>query len=533
MRKLNASAASLLFLILAVPSFSQPSFSQPSSQPSPPSSGAASEAITSESLLQRAHAMLPALSPSDRLDVLFKLVNTGKKHPEVSSVWMDEAFAAASHVSNRRMRIDSQVSLLYSLSGFDAEAALDRLAILEPPLHRSDYDPREGAATWTFDRFYRGHPAEIERIIAVARHLGNTGSYPFGGVSNVISEMAVRNANLHPISREKQEAVTILVQDAIRYFRESPPSNHIHEKFTEFLRSYSQFVPPELLKPVLQELVARLVQSPQDDGSTLITMVPDKGEAPPIITRNRNDVLLAELMPLIRSLDSAWEQKLRQVPDVNHLAERVGNGSGMAILGAYSDGKSGSDDQTIQRLQMDRARMLANREPELAAKVLDEVPDPAMNAATAASLAMTMKDSRPEESAQLLARARQALEKTRAPQDRMVILLELTRASASMKQPEQLAALVDQSFGAADEIIAAFAAKYPNRPLTGRVAPWQLAGIVETSAKLIPEQMLARINDVRMPALQADLLIAMAHGLDLEEYQAKPEGALKAAQSKK
>jgi hypothetical protein len=56
---------------------------------------------------------------------------------------------------------------------------------------------------------------------------------------------------------------------------------------------------------------------------------------------------------------------------------------------------------------------------------------------------------------------------------------------------------------------------------------------VETSAKLIPEQMLARINDVRVPALQASLLIAMAHALDLEEYQAKPEGALKATQSKK
>jgi hypothetical protein len=104
MRKLNASAASLLFLILAVPSFSQPSSSQPSSQPSPPSSGVTSEAITSESLLQRAHAMLPALSPSDRLDVLFKLVNTSKKHPDVWSVWLDEAFAAASHVSNRRVR---------------------------------------------------------------------------------------------------------------------------------------------------------------------------------------------------------------------------------------------------------------------------------------------------------------------------------------------------------------------------------------------------------------------------------------------
>jgi hypothetical protein len=522
MRKLSARTASLLFLILVVPSFSQPSG---------PSSGPAPEAITSDSLLQRAHAMLPALSPSERLAVLMKLVNTSKKHPEVSSVWMDEAFAAASHVSDRHKRIDSLISLLYFLTSFDTEAALEKLAIFEPPLHQGDYDPREGAATWTFDRFYRDHPAEVERIITVARHIGNTGSYPFGGVSNVISEMAVRNANRQPISGEKQEAVAVLVQDAVRYFRESPPSNYLDEKFADFLRSYSQFVPPELLKPVLQELVVRLVQPPQVGGNKLITMVPDKGEAPPIITRNRNDVLLAELMPLVRSVDPAWEQKLRQVPDVNRLAERISNGSGLAILGAYSNGDS--DERTIQRLQMDRARMLAREQPEKATKVLAEVSDPAMNAATAASLAMTMKDSRPDESAQLLARAQQALEKTKAPQDRMVILLELTRALASMKQPEQLAVMVDQSFRAADEIISAFAARYPDSPSMGRAAPWQLAGIAEISAKLIPEHMLARINDVRVPALQADLLIAMAHGLDSEEYQAKPESALKAAQSKK
>jgi hypothetical protein len=523
MRKLSARLASLLFLIPAVPSSSQPSTSSP---------GTAPAAITSELLLQRAHATLPALSPSDRLALLLQLVNTSKKHPDVSSVWMEEAFTAASHVSDKRVRIDSQISLLHFLSEFDSTAALDKLAIFEPPLHRADDDPREVAAIGIFHRFYLAHPAEIERIIAVARQIGNTGSYPFGGVSNVISEMAVGNANLQAASREKREAVAVLVQDMIRYFRESPPSNHGNEQFANFLRSYSKFVPPELLKPVLQELVARLVQPPQAAGTRMITMVPDKGEAPPIITHNRNDVLLAELMPVVRSVDPAWEQKLRQVPDVNRVAERLSNGSGLAIIAAYSTGKADSDERIIQRLQTNRARMLAHEQPEKAAKVLDEVSDPVMNAATAADLAMAMKDSRPEESAQLLARARQALEKTKAAEDRLTILLELTRAFASMKQPEQLAAVVDQSFEAADELISAVAARYPDSPWAAR-APWQLGGIVEAAAKIIPEHIFSKINDVRLSALQANLLIAMARGLDQEEYQAKPESTLQAAQPKK
>ena len=523
MRKLSARMASLLFLIPAVPSFSQPSTPSPSTAPA---------AITSELLLQRAHATLPALSPSDRLALLLQLVNTSKKHPDVSSVWMDEAFTAASHVSDKRARIDSQISLLNFLSEFDSQAALDKLAIFEPPLHRADDDPRELAAMGIFRQFYVAHPSEIERIIAVARQIGDTGSYPFGGVSNVISQMAMGNANLQAISREKQETVSVLVQDMIRYFREGPPSNHGNEQFANFLRRYSQFVPPELLKPVLQELVARLVQPPQAANSRMITMVPDKGEAPPIITHNRNDVLLAEVIPLVHSVDPAWEQKLRQVPDVNRVAERLANGSGLPIISAYSTGKADSDERIIQRLQTNRARMLAREQPEKAAKVLDEVSDPVMNAATAASLAMAIKDSRPEESGQLLARAQQALKKTKAAEDRLTILLELTRAVASMKQPEQLAALVDQSFEAADELVAAVAARYPDSPWPAR-APWQLAGIVEASANVIPEHIFSKINDVRLPALQANLLIAMARGLDHEEYQAKPESAPQAPQSKK
>jgi len=52
--------------------------------------------------------MLPALSLSDRLGLLLQLVNTNTKHPDVSSVWLDEAFAAISHVSEPTQRADSR-----------------------------------------------------------------------------------------------------------------------------------------------------------------------------------------------------------------------------------------------------------------------------------------------------------------------------------------------------------------------------------------------------------------------------------------
>lgn len=49
---------------------------------------------------------------------------------------------------------------------------------------------------------------------------------------------------------------------------------------------------------------------------------------------------------------------------------------------------------------------------------------------------------------------------------------------------------------------------------------------------MIPEHTLAKVNDVRVPNLQAKLLIAMARGLDREEDRQKT-AAVKATQSKK
>ena len=495
MRNVSVPAAFLLSLILAVSAFSQ------SSTPSP---GTPQESMSPAALLQRAHSMLPSLSPTDRLQVLSQLLSaTVRKHPQDARTWLDEAFITASQVSDQRSRIYFQVQLLYSLNTMDSGAALEKLAAIDPPQRPGDDDPREGAATGIFSDFYRGHPAELQRLIAVARHLGETGTYPFGGVSNVVSDLVVRNANIQPPGKEKQEAASVFMHDAVQFFMDSPSTSHANEQFTYFLQSYAQFIPPELLKPALQELVGRLQQAPQSTGPRLITMVPGKGESPLLIARNRNDFLLARLMPIIHSVDPVWEQKLRQAPDVNRIAEKLEENSGLAVQGAYS--RPNNEERTIQELQMHHAQMLSHQNPELAVRALDNVSDPVLHAAASANLALAFKDKDPQECDRLLAQARQTLEKTKSPQDRMTILYQLTHTLASMGRQEQLATAVDQSFAAFGE----------DRRTS--VDPYMLSWVVQSSARFMPERLLEKINDVRSPRVQANLLIALARGLETEE----------------
>src|SRR5215472_2988961 len=201
MRKISTPAASLLLFILTVAC---------SSQQSSPSSETKPEAITSESLLQRAHTMLPALSPMDRMAVISQLASSSvKRHRELAAVWVDEAFNAASHIPDRNTRRSYQILVIYALSDMDSRAGLDKLAALDPPLHPGEYDFRDAAAKSVFDHFYRDHPDEIPRMVAVARHIGDTGGYPFGGVCNVLGQIHIRDGNVDPASQEKLEAAGV------------------------------------------------------------------------------------------------------------------------------------------------------------------------------------------------------------------------------------------------------------------------------------------------------------------------------------
>jgi hypothetical protein len=522
MRRIRFPVASFLFLILAVPSFSQPS---------PVSPGPAPETITSEYLLQRAHDMLPALPPADRVAVLTELANASvRTHSKNATVWMDETWATVSHFADRRTRVNAQSYMLQYLPELDSRAALDRLALMEPPLHPGDDDSRSLSASSTFYQFYRDHPSEIDRIITVARHIGDTGSYPLRSVFSVVGEMFV-SAGRPTIRPEKQEAANVLIRDAIRYFREGIPSGQANEEFAIFLRTDSQLIPPELLKPALQELVARLLLPPRPPIDRMMTMIPDKSGSPPVFYGNRNHIVLAGLMPLVRSIDPAWEQTLRQTPEFNQVLEKVEDGSGVAILGAYSEGAS--NQAVIQKLQADSVQQLAHQQPDEAAKLLEGISDPVAQAGGAAALAGILKDSRPQESSQLLARAEQALEKIKSPRDRMFVLFRLSYSLVSLKQAGPMAVALDQGLAAGDEAMVTFAASHPNSSAMAAVynaAPY-LSAVVHNGARIIPEYTLTRINDVRVPALQAYLLAVMARAVDPRDAQS--EVPVKVAQSKK
>jgi hypothetical protein len=328
--------------------------------------------------------------------------------------------------------------------------------------------------------------------------------------------MYARDAGAPP-SKEYSKVARVLVTEAIRNFEASSASDT--ELFSSFIQGKSQFVAPDLLKPALQELVARLLQPP---AQKTIAMIADRNDDQPIIS-NRNHLLLAELMRTIRSVDPDWEQQLRQDQDVNRVAEKLEHGMGLWAQYTYTKGKS--DEAAMQYLQAQRANWLAGswpKKPEKAEKALEEVSDPLRHASAAALMAIRLRDSQPEYSSQLLAGVQETLANTKAPHDRLAILENMAQAFAVMERREQLTAVVDQSFAAADEILSAAA---------GSGWPYELPFVVRSSARFIPQHTLDKTNQIRVPVLQARMLIAMAEGVDQEEDRTKSMNAAKTAGS--
>jgi hypothetical protein len=504
MRKLSALVIAIFFgLVLSVLA----------REPENQTVKTAPNAATAESLLQRVYAMLPSFSPEDRALTLAQMVNsTGRNHPEKAQLWTDEIFRINPQIKNKRARIISQGLIIDFIATVNSDEALKKLVAIESSALGADYDTRAGAAIGVFSSFLKNHPTEWQRVAAVANEIGKTGRYPATAMSVAIGQLS---AGPSPKSQQNVEAVAALVQEALQHLKAEPPSISANQDFVWFLRSRAENIPPQLLRPTLEELVARLSTTSPSAPYKLVTLAASAPEDPPIIVNNRNDALLAEILPLIHSLDPAWETDLRQkYPVASAIDEAMQKRTGVANLSGYSSAVN-SPERTIQDLWSRRVDMLVRQhKPEEAFKDLEQISDPSFHAASEAEVASALKDSDPQRANDLLNKANQTLANTRALDDRFRILSALARTYISTHEQQQLSSVLDQTFKAGEDLVGNSMTKCPQFILTDRPGVSGLSLLVQTSAKLQPELILQEINSIRIPALQAHLLVAMARALE-------------------
>jgi hypothetical protein len=482
---------------------------------------AANEQLAKD-LLTRASGMSKQLSDSERAFLLAKLAQASTKTmKEQSKAWADEVFQVSDGLPNDAQRSQNELIAMMAVSENDPDHGLELLARMEAPAPRSDGRPapdmRAPAATMLFQKVWQKRGAEgIDSLQAAARQLGESGNYPYMAMGPIIRQL----------NRKDAEKAQSLTNEALSFFSRRARSDQSAQQMAMFLGMNRDLIPVPMLKDILSQLVSDALDTKDKNSNTSVVISTGRGSA---TMSGASSLLLFQLLPMIRDIDPAWAKKLEAQNDslraAANLNESATNQAGPQRVGMFM-GASGSGPlpmaNMMEEMKSHEVDELVKENPNQAMKVASEIHDPVIRAVTDAHLAGEVNKSDPERAAQMLKSAREAMATAKEPADKLKILVGLAQAQAAMKDSEGFAITLDQAYALGEELFRKSLDKSPDLPLLARPGFDSMTRVTITGVRLDSSITLAHIDGVRMPILQALLLVAAAQGLDPD---GAPQGA--------
>src|SRR5262249_24367847 len=257
-----------------------------------------------ETAFESAQKLATQLSATDRIELLLRMADAaGKWRPQKAKQWSREALRLAGQMRPGGQRSMYEAEAVMHLSAADSEQALALLLSLEAPASAGGFDPQTAAAPSVFERFLDQHPDGWETLAAKAQSMGDAGRYPFKAIHSVINRIEPSN----------EDAAGELMQHAVRYYhRSARPSSA--DPMADLLAAHSKFVRGSALKAILAEVVSDLLKAQTGPGADWPSHSGSRG---------LNEFTLAQLMPIIQSVDPAFEAKLRRDHPISDLILRL------------------------------------------------------------------------------------------------------------------------------------------------------------------------------------------------------------------
>jgi hypothetical protein len=480
---------------------------------------AANEQLAKD-LLTRASGMSKQLSDSDRAFLLAKLAQASTKTmPEQSKAWADEVFQVTSGLPADAQRSQNEITAMMAMTENDPDKGLQMLSKMEAPAPRSDGRPvpdmRAGAAGMLFQKYFQKRGSEgIEALQAAARQLGESGNYPYMAMGPIIRQ----------ITRKDSEKAQSLTNEALSFFSRRARSDQSAQQVSTFLRMNRDLIPAPILKDILGQLVSDALNTKDTNSNTSMFVSTSRGTA---TMSGATNLVLFQLLPMIREIDPEWAKKVEsQSTELRAAASLNDNSAGNrgptqermgVMVGAPGSGPLPMANM-MEEMKSREVDELVKQDPKEAMKVAAEIHDPVIRAATDARLAGEVNKSDPDQAAQMIKSAREAMAATKEPADKLRILVGLAQAQSAMKDKEGFSITLDQAYAMGEDLYRKSVDKTPDGPIMGRAGYDSMTRLTMTGVKLDSSATLAHIEGIRMPILQAMLLVAAAQGLD-------PDGA--------
>lgn len=262
-------------------------------------------------LFEASYALsVSAISESERSYYLLELIDAsmGTVPPEETERWCIEMFATARRVTDRWDRVAQEKNALVRLAKVNPARAVLLFDQVEDP--QADFegvfreDVRSQAARvsifplyWEDAQTKKLSEAEIlsrvEKMESLARHFGQTGSYPYGAMS----DLAVHLAKGSPA---QQQHAKDIIAEATEFFSKEPVKfrNRNREFFRLLETIHGETLLQPLLVPALRTYIDR-VSDTVNEGEYKVEIENGNGEI--VIITNRVEELIFRAFPIIRA----------------------------------------------------------------------------------------------------------------------------------------------------------------------------------------------------------------------------------------
>lgn len=464
-------------------------------------------------LLQRAYSNTKDLSESDRAAILARLASSSARvMPDQSKAWAEEVFQITRGLSSDNARGQYEMTALLAVAENDPDHALQLLLQMSSPGLNQDGNPlpdlRGAAATGLFQKYFQKKAeAGLPALQTTARQLGELGLYPFMAMGPII-----RNVN-----QKDHDKAQSLVNESLVYFPRLQQTDMSGQQMAMFLRMNQSLISKPVMKDVLTQLVSKALATKKDSDNGMTTTISTNGNTATL--QGASNLMMFQLMPLIKDVDPEWAQKLEteneQLRNAVIAQQNSPSGNNRVQIGmVVGNGPANQRGNPIDPMKAMEVDELAQKDPLQALKVSDQISDPVLRTATSVGIAGEINNTDPEQAARLVKNAKDAIAATPEQADKLRILAGLAQAQSAMKDNDGLNTTLDQAFTMAEDLYRKSVDKNPDSSVNTRPGIDSLSRLVGIGIKADQSTTLGHIDRVNATPLQTMLLISAAENLD-------------------
>lgn len=476
-------------------------------------------------LLIRSYLASQKLLPEERAMVLLQLsLNAAKIEPSYDRLWSQELFSLAFELPRNWNRLAFEKNALETLSQVDPVLALQLFGEMDDPIPTDagafPEDTRAFAAQAVFAAYWRQRgPAGLEEILSHARHLGDTGQYPYLAMIPIVLTLAKTSPNY---SEE-------IVNNAATYFSRGSRFESANPDFVQFLNSVWDAMPAPLKHQALQVAVQQLTEPRAPDID-----VSFKGDShtntKAMEFRDRNKQILFELLPRIREVDEQWAKRLVDVD--SSLAAAMDSGGIQSSQSATIQGVSSASPAQLtaaqaraaQQRTLSQVEQQAPNDPDAALLASRSLSDPALQAIALANIAAGFAKKDPAKASNFVSQANSITDTLKDNPGKVMALFAIAKANRQLNYQKAMEASWNQAFSLGQELFQEDLEIHPVRPAYQATCYEALLGLAEFGGKFDPPMVLQGLQTLRNQLLQAYLPISAAGGI-FQHDQALPSDA--------